>query len=743
MFQLALSLPWWLLALLLIAIVGLAWNAYAHMLVPVTPAQRYTLVALRALTLLFLLVCLLRPVRVMPPNTESDAIVPVLLDVSRSMRLPDVDGRPRIDLAREVVSQKIASALSGRFVSEVWTFGDALARLQGDAPIVAEARSSDLSGALRAVRERYRERRIAGIVVVSDGGDTGAQDAAQTVDDGGTPVYTVGVGSARVTPDYEVLDVAAGEAALADSSVDLTVSAVSHPLNGRADRPSFPVRVLENGRPVDVRTVTPAGPESPVREVFTVSPSRDTATLYTAEIAPGNGELVPENNRRSVLVSPPGRKRRILVVEGAPGFEHTFIKRALASDPGMEMDSVVRKGRDEQGDATFFVQAASSRAPQLATGFPVEREALFQYDAIIFANIEPDSLSRMQLDLAAQFVEVRGGGVLVLGAKSFAQQGLVGTPLEEALPVELHDRGGGVVRTSASDGRVYRLRLTSEGATHPVMRVGSSIEETAKRWASAPALAGATALGAPRPGAQVLAVTDTADGVRPVVAVHRFGRGRAMIFAGEASWRWRMQLPSTDRTHELFWRQAARWLASSAPDPVAVAPLPNVIPGTSQRVSVDVRNRAFEPVRDADVNVRLTLPGGETRDLKPTLLDARTGRYSVQTRFDQPGVYRITAEARSRRDTLGSSDQWVLAGAADLEMADPRLNEDVLRRVSRASGGRYFEAADISRLPSLLAATSDPAPPRLQELWHNIWIFMVVVMLLAAEWFLRRQWGMR
>ena len=742
MIQFAIALPWWLIALLVVAALALAWGVYSRLLIPVTPAQRSTLVALRALTLLFLLACLLRPVRVMPPDIENDAVVPVLVDVSRSMRLPDAGGRPRIDAARELATQRVAAALKGRFAFELWTFGDALTRAQDD-KFAAGARSSDLSGALRALRERYRERRVAGVVVVSDGGDTGVQDASQSVDDAAMPVYTVGVGSPRVTPDFEVRDVAAGEAALADSSVDLTVSAVGRSADARGGRP-FQIRVLENSRPVDVRTVTPVAADSPVREIFTVSPSRETATLYTVEIPVLAGEPVPENNRRSVLVSPPGRKRRVLVVEGAPGFEHTFIKRALASDPGIEVDSVVRKGRDEQGDPTFFVQAAASRAPQLATGFPADREALYRYDAIIFANIEPDSLSRVRLELAADFVEKRGGGVLVLGAKSFAQQGLVGTPLEVALPVDLHDRGSGVVRTSsARDAAAFRVRVTPEGAAHPVMRVGSSLEDTAKRWASVPALAGATSLGAPRPGAQVLAVANTVDGLRPLVAVHRYGRGRAMIFTGEASWRWRMQLPSTDRTHELFWRQTARWLASDAPNPVDAATLGSVIPGTVQRVSVDVRDAAFEPVRNADVAMRVTLPGGEVRDLKPRLLDAQTGRYAAETRFDQPGVYRVVAEARRGSDVLGASDQWVLAGAADLEMADPRLNEDVLRRVSRASGGRYLEEADIPRLGSLLAASSDPAPPRLQELWHNVWIFMAVVALLAAEWYLRRRWGMR
>ena len=736
--QFAIALPWWILLLLVVAVAAVAWGAYTQVLVPLTPGRRALLTTLRGVLLLLLVACLLRPVRVMPPATGSDAVVPILVDVSRSMRLPDAGGRTRVDAARDLLVRQVRPSLEGRFQSEVWTFGDTLTRATSDA-FTADARRSDLSGALRALRERYRDRHLAGIVVLSDGGETGAQDAAEVVGDGGLPVYTVGVGERRIAPDYEVLDVAAGAAALTQSSVDLTVSAVS-----RGSNTPFQVRVLENGRPVDSRTAKPASADSPVRELFTVSPSRDTATLYTVEIPSAPGEVVAENNRRSVLVSPPGRRRRVLIIEGAPGFEHTFVKRALASDPGIEVDSVVRKGRNEHGSATYFVQAAASRAPQLAKGFPTERDQLFQYDAVLFANIEPDSLSRVQLEMAAEFVGERGGGVLVFGAKSFAQQGLVGTDLEEVLPVDLRDRGNGIVRTAARSGEPYKISLTPDGESHPVMRIGATIDESLKTWRAVPAMAGSTSLGAPRPGAQVLAVIAAPDGMRPVLAVQRYGRGRSMVFAGEASWRWRMQLPSTDRTHELFWRQAVRWLSSDAPDPVSAVPLTGVMPGMTATVATDVRNAAFQPVRDAEVSVRLTLPGGEVRDLKPTLLDARTGRYAAEARFDQPGVYRVVAEARQGTNILGRSEEWTLVGAADLEMTDPRLNEDVLRRVSRASGGRYLAAGDLSRLPSLLAsAQGDPGPPRLQELWHNIWIFAAIVVLLSLEWFFRRSWGLR
>jgi uncharacterized membrane protein len=739
--QFAVALPWWVLLLLAIAVAAIAWASYAGAIVPLPRGRRAALSTLRALTLLLLVAFLLRPVRVMPPDVSSAAIVAVLVDASRSMRLADAQGQPRIDAAHRLLREQVLPGLDGRFQSEVWTFGRALEQVDDEGvPWSADAAQSDLSGALRAIGERYRGRRLAAVIVVSDGGATGAQDAAATATgEGAVPVYAVGVGATRVASDLEVLDVSAGEGVLAGSSVDLGVAAVRR---GSAD--PFDLRVLENGRPIDLRRVTPSAEGSPVREVFTVSPSRDAATLYTVEIPTAAGELVLENNRRSVLVEPPGRRRRILVVEGAPGFEHTFIKRALAADPAIDLDSVVRKGRDARGDATYLVQSTVARAPRLARGFPGDRAALYQYDALVLANVELDALSRAQLQMAVNFVGERGGGLLVLGAKSFAQRGLAGTVLEEVLPMSLADRGSGIVRTSAREEAPYALTVTADGERHPVMRIGAGAGETASRWRAVPALAGAAALGALRPGARALALVQAPDGPRPLVAVQRVGQGRSMVFAGEASWRWRMQLPSDDRTHELFWRQAVRWLSSGAPDPVSVAAPGVTMPDSAAAMTIDVRDREFAPVADAEVTVRVTAPGGETSSVRAVPIDPREGRYAGELRVEQPGIYRVRAEARRGGESLGAAERWMLVGGADLETADPRLNEDVLRRLATATGGRYLSASDAGKLPSLLtSARTEPAAPRVQELWHNSWAFAAVVMLLAAEWMLRRRWGLR
>jgi uncharacterized membrane protein len=735
-------LPWWLAVLAAAAVTGLAVFSYRRPIVPLSAARRGLLVGLRALSLAAVVLLLCRPVILVPPSDARDVVVPILVDVSRSMRVADADGQTRIARAADLLRRELLPKLPPPFKPEVFGIGEALTPASPDR-LSADARQSDLSGALAAVRDRYRSRRVSGIVVLSDGGDTGRADGSTTADGPAVPVFTVGIGSPEGIRDREILGVAAGDPRLDQASVDLHVSAVSH----RYGRAPFRVRLLANGRVLDNRAVTPAADGSPVDEIFTVSPDPVNATVYTAEIAPEQDESIGENNVFSVLVSPAGRKRRVLALEGAPGHEHGFMTRALTVDPGLEFDAVVRKGKNENGEDTFFIQAGGGRAATLTAGFPSTREALYAYDALIIANIEADFFTRAQLAQAAEFVAERGGGLLVLGGRSFAQRGLIGTPLEEALPVELNDRRG-IVRATLSAARPApqnTVVVTSEGERHPVMRLGSSPEETRRLWAALPSLAASAPLGGPKPGATVLAVTTAPAGtVHPLVAVQRYGRGRSMIFAGEASWRWRMMVPSSDRSYEFFWRQAVRWLAGPAPDPVAVTVQDTSEPGDSIEIEVDVRDRAFGPVADAIVEATLAVPGGETRPLTLRRESSTSGRLTAALRPAEAGLYRIRAEARRGDAALGTADRWFYVGGRDREFAEPRLNEGVLRRVAQATGGQYVRADDVSRIvASLQAILPQSVEPERRDLWHEPWAFALVIALLSAEWILRRRWGLR
>ena len=552
--QIGAPIPWWGVAAAVLVAATIAWWAYAGPPVDLTRRQRTILTALRLCALLVVLFVLLRPLRT-EPAPAAGGVVAVLVDHSRSMAVRDAGGMPRMEFARELVRDRLLPALEEVIDVEVLAFGETLAAADVD-ELAAEASRSDITGALDGVPARFAGRALVGIVIVSDGVATGGRDAAEAAARSSAPIYTLGVGSTRPGPDREISALEAGQPVGAGSVVDVSATIVSH---GLGDAP-FDVRLSVGGRLVGVRRVR-AGPRRRTDHRGVSGRARSGAALGVhrrttgrrgrtgAREQPPAGSGAPAGKGRAASCSSKGRRATSTASSSAPWL----------ADPGIAFDAVVRKGQNAQGEQTFYVQGDPERTGTLAAGYPRTRAALFQYDAVVLANIEAEFFRPDQLDMTAAFVSERGGGLLLFGPASLRRQGYLGSSLEPVVPAQLADRLG--LTDAGRDGDTAdRFAPTPAGFAHPMLRLGSTVEETRSRWEAVPALAGSVRIGPVRPGAAVLAVTTSGSGPeRPLVVVQRYGAGRSMILAGRATWRWRMLLPADDRTYERYWGQVARW----------------------------------------------------------------------------------------------------------------------------------------------------------------------------------------
>lgn len=732
----ATALPGWTLVVVAAAILALALFTYGRAR-SLSTVQRTLLVALRTCALALVVLCLLRPMVPITPAHRDSGVIGILVDQSRSMGLRDADGLSRLQRAAAVIQQSLMPSLANRWRVETWLFGDGV-RDARDVAMAPTADRSDLAGAVASAVERLRGRSLAGLVILTDGARTDRANLADVGAQAGVPIVTIGIGRLDGR-DIAVRSVTPSESRLDASLIDLTVAAEARQLAGAVE-----MRLLQDGRVVARRNVDP-GPGGAIRTLFTVAPGRQAPTLYTVDVSPKDGELTEANNHASVLVPPPGRRRRVLVLQGAPGFEHTFLTRAWVEDPSLDVDSVVRKGRDERGADTFFVQAAGSRSETLANGFPATKQALYTYDVVALANMDARALGREQLEWLRDFVAERGGGLLSLGARSLDAQAIADSPIEEALPLRPGDSGSVVRAAATRGGSGERVRLTADGRRHSLMRIATSDEDSAKRWAAMPSLAAHVRLGAARPGASILATAEGQAGASdPVIAVQRFGAGRAMIFAGEASWRWKMMMPANDGSYDRFWRQAARWLSAEAPDAVAVDASGVTPDDDDVTLAVDARDGSFVPAADANVNVRVESPDGTSATQTATLVNPARGRFEARINVRAAGIYRAHIDATRNGARLGAADVPWLVGGMDAELADPRLDAIGLRRLAESSGGAYLtpdRAAEAGKF--LVARSAGRVPTEWRDAWHRGWVFLTIVALVSIEWTLRRQWGLK
>ena len=330
-------------------------------------------------------------------------------------------------------------------------------------------------------------------------------------------------------------------------------------------------------------------------------------------------------------------------------------------------------------------------------------------------------------------------------ARSFGKNGLADTPIDEVLPLQLSASADALVTGSSSRG-MNLVSLTPAGESHPVMQLGSSRDDTRKKWEAAPALAFVAPLGGPRPGATVLAVAAGAGGTpHALVAVQRYGEGRAMIFAGEAAWRWRMLLPASDRLYDTFWRQALRWLALPAADRVALAPAGDRLALENRcRIGVSVRTPEFEPQPGPRWTCSsLIRAGGRTSAARAR--DERRGDYVARFTPDQSGVYRMSAEARHGGGTAEFFDYGAAGRRGRSRDGRPAVEPGGARtaraRVRRPCDRPERRCAVRALQDALRAGVPAARLSVTHDLWNNGVSFAIVVSLLAAEWILRRRWG--
>src|SRR6266545_5080294 len=121
--HLAYPLPWWLAVLLAAGIGAAAFFEYRRPLAPLTRRRRGVLAGLRVAALGALVLFLFRPIAILPPSGSRDAVVPVLVDVSRSMRLADADGQTRLARANALLKAELGLPLTTRFKTEIYAVG--------------------------------------------------------------------------------------------------------------------------------------------------------------------------------------------------------------------------------------------------------------------------------------------------------------------------------------------------------------------------------------------------------------------------------------------------------------------------------------------------------------------------------------------------------------------------------------------------------------------------------------------
>jgi hypothetical protein len=163
------------------------------------------------------------------------------------------------------------------------------------------------------------------------------------------------------------------------------------------------------------------------------------------------------------------------------------------------------------------------------------------------------------------------------------------------------------------------------------------------------------------------------------------------------------------------------------------------------QISANVRDKEYSPAPDAKVTAHFIGPDGISAVVDMTPATDTPGVFRATWTAEKPGSY--LAEVTAQRGGKGAADLGTgtlpfqrIDGAA--ESFHNTQNRELLEKLARETGGRYWKPDELTRLPNEISYSDAGISVRdIKELWNMPVVFMWLLVLMAAEWLLRRKWG--
>ena len=743
---------WVLLLLILAAALGLAWlirSRLSQAAAVMRSWRAWVIWGLQSLLAALVLVLLWQPAITISELKPQQNMIAVLVDDSRSMAISE-DGLTREAQAVKSLQNGVLQNLNRSFQTRLYRLDDVAARIDSLNGLEANAPSTRIGDSLKQLSAETSDLPIGAVVLLSDGDDnTGSigADAINALRARHIPVHTVGFGRERAAHDLELEDAVIAPRALADSRLAAKITWRQRGYTGQ--KITLTVRDVSTGQAkvLGSRAVT-LGPDGNLQtETLMFNVGGAGAKTLQIAAAPLAGEENTANNTLSRVVNVGSDARRILYVEGEPRWEYKFIRQAEEDDRMVQIVSMVRTSQNK------IYRQGIADPKELADGFPSRAEDLFTYQGVIIGSVEAGYFTPGQQELIREFVDRRGGGLLLLGGQfSLADGGWNATNLVDLMPTTLPTQAGTFHREQdPKSGTTHTVpELAPAGADSIITRLVDDPAANAAKWKQLPYLMDYEDPGTPKPGAIVLADMITPEGRKlPLLVTENFGRGRSGIMATGGSWRWQMSLPLGDTAHDLFWQQLLRWLVSDTPGHVTAAVSSQMLlDNGAVTLNAEVRDQQYNPARDAKVEAHILGPSGVSALVEMTPVPDSPGQFQAAWSAPKAGAYltEITAQ-RADPSTRGVKElgRDVLTfqrmdGIA--EKFHTEQNRELLEQLAAQTGGQYWKPADLGKLAGSIPFSEAGVTMReTKGLWDLPLVFLLLLALRFAEWWLRRKWG--
>ena len=644
-------------------------------------------------------------------------------------------------------------------------------RVEWQQRLVPRGTKTRIGDAVRFLVNKERGGPIAGLVLISDGGNNAGLDvnaSVQVAQSAAIPVYTVGMGSDRRPVNARIVDLEAPKRVypgdkfgmtgfvqsygLQDRLVKVELTSTTPSTTGTSDgseKETFEEeRSIRLGEDGEVQTLK-----------FEVTPSDAGLKQYKLRVVAPEQDIEPRDNEKTARVQVIERKTRVLLMAGGPTREFRFLRNQLYRDRDTTLDVLLQSG----------AAGLSQEADNVLDQFPELVDELFEYDCIIAFDPDWLALNAFQTEMLDRWVAEMAGGLIVVAGPVFTPEWSgfrrgrderVDT-LKGLYPVVYYTQGAPNLSLGRFGGDdAWPLDFTRDGLDAEFLWLEDNPLDSEATWKSFAGVYGYYAVKDPKPGARVYArfsnPETSLDGDLPIyLAGQLYGAGRVFFQASGEMWRVRAV---DERYFETYYTKLIRWasqgrLLRDSRRGVLLVDKDRCLLGEQVTIRAILNDAQHQPLADDEVPAVLLPPDGSrsTITLRRVRDAAREGMYETQFTALQEGDYRIElSPPLSVDEELLSAEVRVRVPALELEC--PQRNDVLLKEIADKTRAEYFVGFDAAMrrgsstrasLANVLEANDQIVylPESLDSRFDEQlmgWLIALICGVLCLEWLIRR-----
>jgi len=619
--------------------------------------------------------------------------------------------------------------------------------------------ATNLSAALDALRSAEGQTPLAAAFVFSDmaHNDPGTTTAAGMVVPirtpteiaaslHETPVYMIPIGNPQRLRDVNLVGVDAPTVAMRND--DIVIEAYLEAYQCPGER--CVVQLIEDGEVLDFREVEFDSDFATRTVRFQRRVAEIGQTSFQISVSGLDGEMTAANNLHNVGISVTRNQIKVLLADEAPRWEYRYLAQLFRRDAKIQCDEML-----------FHPRLIATGKRESSRTFPTTTDEWDEYDVVILGDLPPEHLPVAAQESLIQYVNQRGGTVILIAGSTAMPQAYVDSPIAEILPV-----------TKASEQQTpdagYAFRATQVGSSHVAMMIGETLQATQAAWEFVNRFSPLDEVSLwrrPKPTAKnlIAVVPRSADGQSVVPSENAveqdsflcwqpIGRGRVVYLSGPDTYR--LRFLRGDRYHYRFWGQMLRWAIAAdmgSGSSMARIRMDKTEYKANQTVNIELRlaDADGSPISNADdMSMKVTAYDSESI-VALTPDPEQPGLYRAEIESPRVGVYQIQPvgsfidslpEAEAEKDL---SVTFTVIADIPLELADTRCNRVLATQVSEMTGGQVLPPTAIAEVLALTdltpVVTSTTRQTPLWTQWKYLWM---VFGCLQIEWIVRKWRGL-